>query len=335
MSPLTLSHRRVGDQIADTFVDAFVTGILAGDARLLVSAPPSRAWPTGKEIREASPPEWPMHGVCTALGQAAMPVLSTHGPRPGPFPVAWPLSSKPCERLRQPPIVGVNVRRVMRGTPHWQVEAEGREAWSADAVVLCCPAYAQAEILADLDHSLAEQIAGIVYNRVTVVALGYRREDVPHSLDGFGYLSPQRQQRDVLGVQWCSSIFPGRGRMGWYSCGPCAAGGIAVRWWTRDNSAWSPLSATKCTRFSALPLPLDWYTLYAGRARFLSISWVIWPGSRTSRRAKRSPRTVRRRQLLSRRGPQRLRRARGRAGPRRGGMGSPRPVAQMASLFLP
>jgi protoporphyrinogen/coproporphyrinogen III oxidase len=30
------------------------------------------------------------------------------------------------------------------------------------------------------------------------------------SLDGFGYIAPQRSRRDLLGVQWCSSIFPGR-----------------------------------------------------------------------------------------------------------------------------
>jgi len=46
-------------------------------------------------------------------------------------------------------------------------------------------------------------------NRVAVVALGYRRAAVAHALDGFGYLSRQREGRDVLGVQWCSSIFPG------------------------------------------------------------------------------------------------------------------------------
>ena len=33
---------------------------------------------------------------------------------------------------------------------------------------------------------------------------------MPHPLDGFGYLSPQRSRRDVLGVQWCSSIFAER-----------------------------------------------------------------------------------------------------------------------------
>jgi oxygen-dependent protoporphyrinogen oxidase len=57
---------------------------------------------------------------------------------------------------------------------------------------------------------LAASIDGIPYNRVAVVALGYRAAEVPGSLEGFGYLSPQRERRDVLGVQWCSSIFPDR-----------------------------------------------------------------------------------------------------------------------------
>src|SRR5205807_3902486 len=84
------------------------------------------------------------------------------------------------------------------------------ETWDADVVVLTCPAYQQAGLLADLDAELAQRIGGIAYNRVAVVGLGYRAADVPHPLDGFGYLSPQRDRRDVLGVQWCSSIFPDR-----------------------------------------------------------------------------------------------------------------------------
>jgi oxygen-dependent protoporphyrinogen oxidase len=112
--------------------------------------------------------------------------------------------------LRQHPLTGVAVRRVRPEGTTWLVEADGQSTWRADAVVLACPAYRQAEILADLDSALAEGVGGIPYNRVAVVALGYRRQDVQHSLDGFGYLSRQSEHRDVLGVQWCSSIFPGR-----------------------------------------------------------------------------------------------------------------------------
>ena len=68
----------------------------------------------------------------------------------------------------------------------------------------------QAELLADLDDGLAREVAAIPYNRIAVVALGYRRTDCPHSPDGFGYIAPQNTRRDVLGVQWCSAIFPDR-----------------------------------------------------------------------------------------------------------------------------
>ncbi len=77
-------------------------------------------------------------------------------------------------------------------------------------MVLACPAYQQAAILGELDPLLAEGIAAIPYNRVAVVALGYRESDVPGRLDGFGFLAPGRERGDVLGVQWCSSVYPER-----------------------------------------------------------------------------------------------------------------------------
>jgi oxygen-dependent protoporphyrinogen oxidase len=95
-------------------------------------------------------------------------------------------------------------------TPGWVVRGEGKEQWTADAVVLTCPAHKQAEILAELDEELARLIQGIAYNRVAVVALGYRQADIAMRVDGFGFLVPQRSRRDILGVQWCSSIFPER-----------------------------------------------------------------------------------------------------------------------------
>jgi oxygen-dependent protoporphyrinogen oxidase len=114
-------------------------------------------------------------------------------------------------RLRRPPDTGVVVRAIRRKADGgWLVHVEGRDAWEADAVALTCPAYEQAVLLADEDAELAREIGGIAYNRVAVVGLGYRAADVPVSLDGFGYLSRQRDRRDVLGVQWCSSIFPDR-----------------------------------------------------------------------------------------------------------------------------
>src|SRR5262249_19097271 len=120
------------------------------------------------------------------------------------------------QRLRRPPLSGITVRRVDRdvGTSSWLVAGEGQDRWPAGAVVLACPAYQQATLLAALDAELDDRVSAIVYNRVVVVALGYRREEIRHPLDGFGYLTPGRDRRDVLGVQWCSSIFDGRAPQG-------------------------------------------------------------------------------------------------------------------------
>jgi oxygen-dependent protoporphyrinogen oxidase len=113
-------------------------------------------------------------------------------------------------RLRRPPRLGVTVTALSRQAQGWQVHSASGDTWPADAVVLTCPAYRQAELLSEVDPELANQVAQIPYNRVAVVGLGYHAADVPDRLEGFGYLSRQRDRRDVLGVQWCSSIFPDR-----------------------------------------------------------------------------------------------------------------------------
>jgi oxygen-dependent protoporphyrinogen oxidase len=124
------------------------------------------------------------------------------------------------QRLHHPPIVGVAPRRVAKvpatpaDRPAWLITGDGRDQWQTDAVVLACPAPEQAALVSDLDCELANLISTIAYNRIAVVALGYRRDDVPADVDGFGFIAPQRLRRDILGVQYCSSIFPDRAPAG-------------------------------------------------------------------------------------------------------------------------
>lgn len=49
---------------------------------------------------------------------------------------------------------------------------------------------------------------------VTVVARGYATADVPHSLDGFGYLTPGGEKREVLGCLFPTSVLPDRAPAG-------------------------------------------------------------------------------------------------------------------------
>ena len=72
------------------------------------------------------------------------------------------------------------------------MRADGRDAWEAEAVVVTCPAHRQAALVAEVDAELAVEIGMIPYNRVVVVALGYRQADVPTPMDGFGFIAPQK-----------------------------------------------------------------------------------------------------------------------------------------------
>jgi oxygen-dependent protoporphyrinogen oxidase len=208
------ARRRVGKEAADVLADALVTGIYAGDPALLsVQATFPRLAALEREHGSV------LKGLARAARQRRAEARARGEPyqRPGRM---WSfreglrlLIEALRDRLGERLVLGAEVRSVRRATGEaqgWVVAADGKDRWTADAVVLACPAYRQADMLAELDRELAELVGGIAYNRIAVLALGYRHEDIPGGLNGFGFIAPQRLRRDVLGVQWCSSIFPDR-----------------------------------------------------------------------------------------------------------------------------
>jgi protoporphyrinogen/coproporphyrinogen III oxidase len=77
-------------------------------------------------------------------------------------------------------------------------------------VVCASPAFATAEMVKGLDKTLASTLNEIFYPSVSVVCLGYRKERLGRSPDGFGFLVPFREGRKILGTLWDSSVFPNR-----------------------------------------------------------------------------------------------------------------------------
>ncbi|HEX3730554.1 MAG TPA: protoporphyrinogen oxidase [Opitutaceae bacterium] len=107
------------------------------------------------------------------------------------------------------------VWRDLRGQPadrDWaRGDDTGRQVEGFDAVVCALPAAA----LAGLEFGQRElrplaALGDIEHAPVSSLFLGYRREQIGHPLDGFGFLAPKRERRKLLGVAFSSSIFPGR-----------------------------------------------------------------------------------------------------------------------------
>ena len=208
-SVAAFARRRFGKEAANIFIDALVTGIHAGDPeRLSVRA----AFPRLPKMEaEAGSVFRGFLRASKLKKQAAI----ARGEAPAPQRM-WSfknglqtLIDAMGQRLGNDLICGVGVKRIERTDTGWIVRGDGRESWAADAVVNTVPSYRQAEQLENLDVPLAEELASIRYTAVNVAVLGYRREDAPQP-EGFGYIAPQATRRNVLGVQWCSSIYPDR-----------------------------------------------------------------------------------------------------------------------------
>ena len=85
----------------------------------------------------------------------------------------------------------------------------------AEYVAIATPAYAASEIVKGIDKNLSLTLHEINYSSISVACLGYKRNKLQHSLDGFGFLIPFRAGRKILGTLWDSSIFPNRAPEGY------------------------------------------------------------------------------------------------------------------------
>jgi oxygen-dependent protoporphyrinogen oxidase len=108
-------------------------------------------------------------------------------------------------RLRSP------VTQLRQSSKGWTVGAAFQTPELYDAVIYAAPAHSLDEIDLDLDGGeRLSTLSSIVHPPVAVLALGFRRDDVSHSLDGFGFLCPEVERRRVLGGVFSSTLFPER-----------------------------------------------------------------------------------------------------------------------------
>jgi oxygen-dependent protoporphyrinogen oxidase len=103
------------------------------------------------------------------------------------------------------------VTQLRAGPKGWTVGAAFQPTELYDGVIYAAPAHCVDEVdLAFPGGDRLKTLASITHPPVAVLALGFRREDVAHPLDGFGLLVPEVARRHVLGVIFSSTLFPGR-----------------------------------------------------------------------------------------------------------------------------
>ena len=108
---------------------------------------------------------------------------------------------------------GCAVERLQPDAGGWKIiTAEGTE--TADAVISALPAYRSSELMNAFDAGLAGRLREIPYGASATVSLAYREADVPHDMDGFGFVVPDVEGFSILGCTFCHRKYPGRAPQG-------------------------------------------------------------------------------------------------------------------------
>lgn len=210
---------RVGNEVASSLGDAFVTGIWGGNSEEL-SLP--SCFPKWREMEIA-------HGSILR-GLKARRIAGSKAAREAglakpPAPRMWSLKNglgqltdtlavRLGSRLRTHQ--QVSALRPVGGQPEggWEIVIDGQgNPETFDHIILACPAHVQARLLAPHSTRLANNLLEIPTTPIAVVGLLFPESQICGDAikpDGFGYLTPQKDGRPVMGVQWCSAIFPGR-----------------------------------------------------------------------------------------------------------------------------
>lgn len=199
-------RRKFSDQLLDSLVGPFVSGVYAGDPEKL-------------SLRSAFPQLYEAEKTAGSIVRGMMRLArNKSGPRErsalntfreGNETLVRALASTLGAKLLSK-TAAANIYRQNDGAFHVSLEGGSNDSLSAESVIFATPTHATGKLLAQLDPSVGRLLRTVEYAPVVVVSLGYAKKDVSHSLDGFGFLVPRSAGLRILGTVWNSSLFSGR-----------------------------------------------------------------------------------------------------------------------------
>jgi oxygen-dependent protoporphyrinogen oxidase len=96
----------------------------------------------------------------------------------------------------------------------WRVLLADGGDLHADLVIVATEAHQAARLLRYVDPALAQLLGEIPYASSATVSLGYRRDAIPHPLDGFGFVVPRSEGCPILACTFSSVKYPRRAPAG-------------------------------------------------------------------------------------------------------------------------
>lgn len=194
-------RRRLGREVLDYAVNPFVSGIYAGDPKQLsMQHTFSSLYELEKNYGSLTKGFFKCEKKTTKAERAL--VSFDNGLQVLPKALAAELGIA----LQ----LNTEIHRISRSATGWTLKA-GTETQHHDVVVSTIPAYQLENIWSDeKTQQSVSQLAKITYAPMSVLALGFERDQVGHPLDGFGVLIPEKENYSFLGCLFSSTLFPNR-----------------------------------------------------------------------------------------------------------------------------
>ena len=102
------------------------------------------------------------------------------------------------------------VKLLSRANGGWGILTDDGTRLDADGVIIATSAHHAAALSKGFDSSLSADLEKIQYTSTAVINLAYRREDIPHPLDGFGFVVPIVEKRAIIACSFSSVKFAER-----------------------------------------------------------------------------------------------------------------------------
>ncbi len=202
--------RRLGKEAFERLIDPMASGVFAGDASKLSL---KSCFPRIHEV-EAEFGSL-IRGLISLQKRARKQGGNTPGAGPGGTLTSFSkgmsvLTDTLAEQLGTRIRLGTPVQAISRQADRYILQTTDGQEEESDVLIMAAPAHAQARMLQSFDADLSSMLTEIPYPALSICCFGYRQQDVGQVLDGFGFLVPSKEQRNVLGTLVDSNVFPGR-----------------------------------------------------------------------------------------------------------------------------
>jgi protoporphyrinogen/coproporphyrinogen III oxidase len=202
-------RRRFGEEAVSRLGEPLLAGIHAGDPeRLSIRATFPRFVALEARHRSLIRGMW---ATAPAPSAGRAPASAFYSLAGGLGELVQAIAARlPASRTR----VGLALSALARRDGAFALTFADGTVLTARAVVLALPPPAAAPLLAPLAPEAAALLRAIPFASTATIALGYRREDVAHPLDGYGLLVPRGEGVRSSACTFVSTKFPGRAPAG-------------------------------------------------------------------------------------------------------------------------